>query len=303
MNLPASVSIVEVGPRDGLQGEARHVASADKIALINRLSACGLRRLEVSSFVSAKAIPQLADAAEVLAGIERAPGARYSVLVANERGYDNAMAAGADEVAVFLSASEAHNQRNVGKNIADTLAKLRLVARRAAADGVPVRGYVSTVFGCSLAGKVEPAQVGRICGELADMGVGEISLGDTIGVAYPPQVQTMVEGLGAQLGDLPLALHLHDTLGRGLANVWAGLEAGIRVFDSSVGGLGGCPNTPGGAGNIATEDLVSLLRAMGIACGVEEEAIRAVARFAALLVDHPLASHCAYAGGTAEEGA
>lgn len=295
MNLPSTVSIVEVGPRDGLQSEARHLATEEKAALIDRLSATGLRCIEVTSFVSPKAIPRLADAAEVMANIQRAPGVRYTALAANERGYERAVAAKVDEVAIFLSASEAHNQLNVKKSIAETLRVLRAVAARAVADGMPVRGYVSTVFGCSIAGEVEPGRVEEVCSELAEMGVAEISLGDTVGVAHPAQVQEMIERLRTRLGDVPLALHFHDTLGRGLANVVAGLQMGISVFDSSVGGLGGCPNTPGGAGNIATEDLVNLLDAMGIHSGIDQQRIRETARFAEDLVQHPLASHCAYA--------
>lgn len=262
------VRIVEVGPRDGLQNEKKLIPTEQKIEWINRLSATGLRYIEASSFVNPKWIPQLADAVEVFAGIDRAEGVTYSALVPNLRGLDRAKEAGVSEIAVFMSASETHNRKNINKSIEETFPVLEETVSAALSLGMKVRGYISTVFGCPYEGEVPVPQTVRVGHALLKMGVYELSIGDTIGVATPKQIREKFRVLVQEFGAERLAGHFHDTRGTGLANVTAALEEGIRTFDSSLGGLGGCPYAPGASGNISTEDLVYLLEGMGLSTGV-----------------------------------
>lgn len=271
MSLPGRVTIYEVGPRDGLQNVPQHVPTDAKIAFVDALSDAGLPAIEAASFVSPRAVPQLADGAAVMAAIRRRAGVRYPVLVPNERGLDAALAAGATEIAIFTAASEEFNRRNINATIAESIERFRPVAARAAAQGLRLRGYVSTAFGCPFQGSVPVEALIRVVEDLLGLGCDEISVGDTIGVGHPGQVHEIVAAL-AKIADTPrIALHLHDTWGRALANVMAGLEAGITTFDASAGGLGGCPFAPGATGNVATEDVVDLLDRLGIETGVSLE--------------------------------
>ncbi|MFD3273983.1 hydroxymethylglutaryl-CoA lyase [Paenibacillus dendritiformis] len=279
MNWPASVTIKEVGPRDGLQNEKVFVPTEDKIAWINQLSGTGLKSIEITSFVNPKWIPALADAAEVAAGIGRMPGIIYSALVPNRQGLERALEADVDEAAVFMSASETHNHRNINKSIRATYPILREVVREAIAAGKSVRGYVSTVFGCPYEGPVSVDEVIRVSDTLFDMGIGELSLGDTIGIANPKQVQEVLDILLQRFDAKKLALHFHDTRGTALANILMSMDMGITTFDASVGGLGGCPYAPGASGNVASEDLLYMLDAMGIHTGVNREKLLSAARF------------------------
>jgi len=264
------VRIYEVGPRDGLQNEPETVSTEAKLELIQRLAQSGLARIEVTSFVSPRWIPQLADADDLAALLPRFPSVRYSALVPNPQGYERfARAATLHTAAVFISASETHNRKNVNRGVAEHLARLRPVIESAVADGRATRAYVSTVCGCPYEGEVALAAVVGLTRELLALGVNEISLGDTIGVGTPRQVQELVRAVAQEVPLERIALHLHDTYGRALANVQAGYEAGIRIFDSSIGGLGGCPYAPGASGNVATEDVVDLFEHQGIATGVE----------------------------------
>lgn len=281
MSLPAEVRIVEVGPRDGLQNEKAHVATADKIELIDRLSATGLRSIEATSFVSPKWVPQLADAAEVYAGITRRPGIAYPVLVPNETGYGRARAAGVEEIAVFTAASEAFNRTNINASIAESLARFAPVLERARADGVRVRGYVSTVLGCPYQGAVPVADVVRVARSLHDMGCYEISLGDTIGVGTPAAARDMLRAVASEVPMPALAVHFHDTYGQALANVLACLEAGVSVVDAAVSGAGGCPYAKGASGNVATEDVVYMLHGLGVRTGVDLDALAATGHWLA----------------------
>ena len=289
-SLPDHVEVYEVGPRDGLQNESRPVATMDKIALVDQLTAAGLRHIEIGSFVNPRWIPQLADGAGVARGIHRAQGVSYSCLVPNKKGLDTALAAGMKEVAVFLSASETHNKKNVNKTVAETLAAFDEVIEPAKRAGAKVRAYVSTVFGCPYEGKVDPQAVVRLCRELDARGVYQISLGDTIGVGTPRQVEHVLELLLAHVPLERLALHMHDTRGTALANVLVGLELGITTIDTALGGLGGCPYAPGAAGNLATEDLVYMLDGMGIETGVDLAALVAASTFVSSVVGHDLPS-------------
>ncbi len=288
--LPPRVEVYEVGPRDGLQNEARSIATTDKIRLIDALSASGLRHIEVTSFVNPRWIPQLADGSEVSRGIRRTAGVHYSCLVPNRRGLDSALAAGMLEVAVFLSASETHNKKNVNKTIAETLDAFVEVIEPARAAGARVRAYVSTVFGCPFEGKVDPEAVVRLCRELDARGVYQTSLGDTIGVGTPRQVEDVLSRILAHVPTERLALHFHDTRGTALANVLVGLELGIATIDSALGGLGGCPYAPGAAGNLATEDLVYMLHGMGVETGIDLDALVDCSTLASALVGHDLPS-------------
>ncbi len=269
MTLPADVRIVEVGPRDGLQNEKVEIGTAHKIELIDRLSRTGLRSIEATAFVSPKWVPQMADAAEVLAGIERMAGIAYPVLVPNEQGYARAREAGADEVAVFTAASEAFNLRNTNASIAQSLERFAPVLERARADGVRVRGYVSTVLGCPYQGEVPLADVVRVARSLHAMGCYEISLGDTIGVGTPAKARAMLQAVAGEVPMAALAIHFHDTYGQALANVLACLEDGVAVVDSAVSGAGGCPYAKGASGNVASEDVVYMLHGLGIRTGVD----------------------------------
>lgn len=277
------VEIVEMGPRDGLQNEKRIIPTDEKIALVDLLSRAGFRRIEVASFVSPKWVPQMADSAEVLAGITRVPGVRYTALTPNMKGYEGAKAAKADEVAIFASASEGFSKANLNCTIAESLDRFRPVAEAAKADGVPVRGYVSVVTDCPYDGPVAPASVARVAAALRDMGCYEVSLGDTIGQGRPEMVDAM---LAAVLGELPperLAGHYHDTAGRALANIDASLTRGLRVFDAAVGGLGGCPYAPGAAGNVATEAVAAHLTALGYETGLDPDVLNEAGRMARAL--------------------
>lgn len=273
MGLPDRVTIVEVGPRDGLQNEAEVVPTDVKVAFIDRLSATGLPVVEATSFVHPKWVPQLADAADVMASIDRADGVRYPVLVPNERGLDGAIEAGADEVAVFTAASEAFTEANINRTIDESLDMFRPVVERARDHGMRVRGYVSTVLGCPYQGAVPVRDVVRVTAALVELGCDEVSLGDTIGVGTPTEATALVRAVGAEVGIDRLAVHMHDTFGQGLANTLAAFEAGVRVADTSAGGLGGCPFAPGAKGNLATEDLVYALDGAGVETGVDLDAL------------------------------
>ncbi|MCD9030166.1 hydroxymethylglutaryl-CoA lyase [Luteimonas sp. Y-2-2-4F] len=276
-----AVRIVEVSPRDGLQNESVIVPSAVKIELIDRLSRTGLRTIEATSFVSPKWVPQLADAAEVFAGIARRPGIAYPVLVPNETGYERARAVGVEEIAVFTAASEAFNRRNINAGIDESLQRFAPVMARARADGVRVRGYVSTVLGCPYQGEVPLADVVRVARALHDMGCYEVSLGDTIGVGTPARAAAMLRAVAAEVPVQALALHFHDTYGQALANVLACLELGARVVDAAVAGTGGCPYARGASGNLATEDAVYMLHGLGLDTGVDLAALSETGRWLA----------------------
>jgi len=278
------VRVVEVGPRDGLQNEKRPIDTADKIALIDRLSITGLRTIEATSFVSPRWVPQLADAAEVFAGIDRHPDIAYPVLVPNEQGYARARAAGATEVAVFTAASEAFNRANTNAGIDESIERFRPILAQAAADGVKVRGYVSTVLGCPYQGAVPVAAVVDVARRLHALGCYEISLGDTIGVGTPRQARAMLAAVAGEVPMAALAVHFHDTYGQALANIAACLEEGVRVVDSAVSGAGGCPYAKGASGNVASEDVVYMLHGMGIETGIDLQALAAIGRWLAALL-------------------
>lgn len=290
MKLPERVTVYEVGPRDGLQNEARTVPTADKIAFIHALEDAGLRNIEITSFVSPRWIPQLADNAEVARGVNRRDGITLSALVPNRQGLDAALAAGMREIAVFLSASETHNKKNINKTIAETLRAFADVVPPALAAGVRVRAYVSTVFGCPYEGDVDPARVLALTTELRAMGVYQVSLGDTIGVANPRQVEGVLERVLAATPAGEIAAHFHDTQGTALANCVVALQLGVTTIDAAVGGLGGCPYAPGASGNLATDDLVAMLHAMGIETGIDLDKLVEASRLAAAFVGHDLPS-------------
>jgi hydroxymethylglutaryl-CoA lyase len=287
---PTRVTIKEVGPRDGLQNEKVQIATEDKIAWINQLSKTGLTYIEVTSFVHPKWIPQLADALEVATKIERVPGVTYAALVPNQKGLEKALAAQIDEVCVFMSASETHNRKNINKSIAETFPVLEEVVKTAKQEGKTVRGYVSTVFGCPYEGSVSVEQVIRVSEQLFAMGIDELSLGDTIGVATPRQVQEVLEAVLQRFPKEKLAMHFHDTRGTALANILVSLEMGITTFDSSLGGLGGCPYAPGASGNVATDDLIYMLHGMDIATGIDVERLTEAALFIRDKIGRPLSS-------------
>ena len=275
------VRIVEVGPRDGLQNEKTFVPTADKIALIDRLSGTGLRAIEATSFVSPKWVPQLADAAEVYAGIARRPGVAYPVLVPNEQGYERARAVGVEEIAVFTAASEAFNRKNINAGIDESLARFAPVMARAKQDGVRVRGYVSTVLGCPYQGAVPLDDVVRVARALFGMGCYEVSLGDTIGVGTPAKARAMLKAVAQAVPMHALAVHFHDTYGQALANILACLEEGVRVVDASVSGAGGCPYARGASGNVATAAVVYMLHGLGLETGVDLPALAETGRWLA----------------------
>lgn len=279
MQLPKHVTLKEVGPRDGLQNEKVHIATEDKIQLVNLLSQSGLNYIEVTSFVHPKWIPQLADAVEVLQAIKREKDITYAALVPNMRGLERALQAGIDEASIFMSASESHNQKNINKTILETLPILKEVIIGAKAANKHVRGYISTVIGCPYEGYIHPEKVLQVTDKLLEMGVDEISLGDTIGVGVPTQVEYLLEELLKRYPVEKFAMHFHDTRGTALANITKSLEMGITKFDSSLGGLGGCPYAKGATGNVATEDLLYLLDGMGIATSVNMEKLLDAVRF------------------------
>jgi hydroxymethylglutaryl-CoA lyase len=273
------VRLVEVGPRDGLQNEKQIVPAATKIALIDRLSATGLRSIEATSFVSPKWVPQLADAAEVYAGIAKRDGVSYPVLVPNEQGYERARAAAVAEIAVFGAASEAFSRRNINASIDESIARFEPVLARARGDGVKVRGYVSTVLGCPYQGEVPLSDVVRVSARLYTMGCYEISLGDTIGAGTPKRAREMLRAVADEIPMTSLAVHFHDTRGQALANVLACLEEGVRVVDASVSGTGGCPYAKGASGNVASEDVVFMLQGLGFDTGVDLAALIGTGRW------------------------
>jgi hydroxymethylglutaryl-CoA lyase len=294
--VPGAVSVYEVSPRDGLQNESVTVPTTRKLRLIEALVAAGLTRIEVTSFVSPRWVPQLADGEEVVRLLPRREGLVYSALCPNAKGLERALASGVGEIGVFVSASETHNLKNVNKTVAATLAGFRDVIAPAVAAGLRVRGYVSTVWGCPYEGAIEPARALEIARELRAQGCYQISLGDTIGVGTPRQTHDIVRMFLAEFPAEELALHLHDTRGTALANALVGLELGIRTLDASVGGLGGCPYAPGAAGNLATEDLVYMLDGMGVATGVDLDKLWEAGRVAAAVVGRELPGKVHQAG-------
>lgn len=286
-NLPEYVRVVEVGPRDGLQNEKAQVPTVQKIQFIQMLAEAGLPVVEATSFVSPRAIPQLGDASAVMVGLQRLPETQYPVLVPNLKGMERALAAGVRAVSVFTAASESFTRHNINATIAESLANFQLVVELARQQSIPVRGYISTVFGCPYEGTVAPQQVLSVARSLLDMGVSELSLGDTIGVATPNQVVDVLGLLFAEgIASERLAVHFHDTRGTALANVLMALQMGITCIDSAAGGLGGCPYAPGAAGNLATEDLLYMLHGMGIRTGVDLEKVVAATSFITPLLGH-----------------
>jgi hydroxymethylglutaryl-CoA lyase len=288
--LPATVTLYEVGPRDGLQNESRLIPTDDKVALIDALSGTGLPAIEITSFVNPKWIPQLADAVEVARRVKRREGVRYSALVPNRQGFDSALKAGMQEIAVFLSASETHNKKNVNKTIAATLEAFSEVVPPALERGLRVRAYVSTVYGCPYEGKVDPAKALELCRALRAMGCYQISLGDTIGVANPRQVRDVLSRVLAENPTEAVAVHFHDTRGTALANILIAVEMGVTTVDAALGGLGGCPYAPGASGNVATEDVVYMLEEMGVRTGVDLDKLIDCSRLASSLVGHEMPS-------------
>ena len=286
----SKVTIVEVGPRDGLQNEHAAVDTADKIAFVDRLSDAGHKVIEVSAFVSPKWVPQMADATQVFAGITRRPGTRYTALVPNRQGLERAIAAGATEVAIFAAASETFSRKNINQSIDESLANYAAVCTDAASAGLRVRGYLSTCFVCPFEGPVDPARVADISGRLLDIGVYEVAISDTIGAATPGDVLRVLEAGSKKVPLHQVALHFHDTRGTALANVLAGLDYGVTTFDSSAGGLGGCPFAPGAAGNLATEDLLFMLNGLGVETGVSIDGVAGASRFIETKLDHRLPS-------------
>jgi len=278
------VTIFEMAPRDGLQNEKRQIATADKVALIDRLSGCGFSKIEATSFVSPKWVPQMADAAEVMAGIKRVPEVSYAVLTPNMRGFDGAMAAQANEVAIFAAASEGFSKANLNATILESLERFSAVALAAKDQGIPVRGYVSVVTNCPFDGPVKPWTVARVAEALFEMGCYEVSLGDTIGHATPETTDAMLTDVLEVAPPEKLAGHFHDTKGRALDNIEVSLERGLRVFDSCVGGLGGCPYAPGAQGNVATEAVIPFVEAKGFETGLDIERVLEAATFAKGLV-------------------
>ena len=296
--LPSSVRIREVGPRDGFQNEPEVIPTPEKLRLIGMLAGSGLRRLEVTSFVRPDVVPQLSDAEQVLSSIERADGVSYSVLVPNEKGLERALAFRErfDEVNLFCSASETHNRDNVNRSIAESLEGLRRTIARARAEGLRCEGVISVAFGCPYEGEVPPERVHEIAAELAEAGCEEVAFGDTTGMANPRQVAEFFAAARARLADVELTAHFHNTRGQGLANVLAALESGIDSFESSFGELGGCPVPPGSTGNISTEDLVSMLEEMDVETGVDLARLLEASRAAQELLGRPLGAHVLRAG-------
>jgi hydroxymethylglutaryl-CoA lyase len=290
MNLPRQVRVVEVGPRDGLQNEAAQITVEDRVAFAQALLDAGLPVVEVGAFVSPKWVPQMAGSEDVLRRLRRPPGARLPVLVPNAQGYERARAAGAREIAIFTAASETFNRKNINASIDESFARFAEFVPAARREGMWVRGYVSTCFGCPYEGAVDPARVVDVARRLVEIGCDEVSIGDTIGVAVPTQVTDVMRRLEQEIPADRLAVHFHDTRGTALANVLAALQEGIAVVDSSAGGLGGCPYAPGASGNLATEDLLYMLRGMGIETGVDIDAVARASRALSPRVGHALPS-------------
>lgn len=282
--------IVEVGPRDGLQNEAARIPTGAKITLVDQLSAAGHAAIEVAAFVSPAWVPQMADAADVFAGVTRRPGTRYSALVPNRRGFERALAARVDEIAIVVATTETFSMRNINQTIAGSLATYADVCDAARAAGLRVRGYLSTCFGCPFEGPVSPSTVAGLSARLLDIGVYEVAISDTIGIAHPAQVSEVLDRVADRIPLPRVALHFHDTRGTALVNVLAGLMGGVRTFDASAGGLGGCPYAPGASGNLATEDLLYMLNGLGIETGVSLEGVMTASQGIEPLLDHPLPS-------------
>jgi len=297
MNLPKSVRLVEVGPRDGLQNEKQPISVADKVRLVDDLTAAGLSYIEVGSFVSPKWVPQMAGSAEVFAGIQRQPGVTYAALTPNLKGLEAALEAKVEEVAVFAAASEAFSQKNINCSIADSLQRFVPLMEAAKAANVRVRGYVSCVLGCPYDGKIAPEQVASVARELYAMGCYEVSLGDTIGTGTAGKTRSMLEVVGRDIPRDRLAGHFHDTYGQALANIYASLLEGINVFDSSVAGLGGCPYAKGATGNVASEDVLYLLDGLGIHTGIDMDRLIAAGQRICSVLDKPNGSRVARALG------
>jgi hydroxymethylglutaryl-CoA lyase len=293
--IPRRVTVVEVGPRDGLQNEQVALSTADKIEFVNRLSAADLPVIEVSAFVSRKWVPQMADASEVFAAITRRPDIRYTALVPNLTGLDRALAAGVHEIAIVAAASETFSRKNINQGIDASLTGYAAVCERARTAGLRVRGYLSTSFGCPFEGAVAPERVADVAVRLAELGVFEVAVSDTIGIAHPGQVTRVLDVLLARVPAERIALHFHDTRGTALANVLAALPFGVTTFDASAGGLGGCPYAPGATGNLATEDLIYMLDGLGIDTGVSLAALSEASAFIASKLDHRLSSKYAQA--------
>jgi hydroxymethylglutaryl-CoA lyase len=281
MRVPKTVKMVEVGPRDGLQNEPATLSTDIKVELIDRLSGTGLKTIEAGSFVSPRWVPQMADTAEVLARIRRAPSVNYTVLVPHMKGFEAAMAAGANEIAVFTASSESFAQRNINCSIEESLERFAPVSAAAAAHRIKVRGYISCALGCPYEGEIAPARVADVAERLLHLGCHEISLGDTIGIGTPGKTQALLDAIIARVPLQNLAVHFHDTYGQALANILAALEKGVAVIDSSVAGLGGCPYAPGASGNVASEDVLYMLNGMGIATGVDLALLVETGRFVA----------------------
>src|SRR5688572_4557649 len=280
------VTVVEVGPRDGLQNERAAVSTADKISFIELLSGAGLPVIEVTAFVSPQWVPQMADASEVFAGLRRRPGTRYGALVPNVRGLERALASGATEVAIFAATTDTFSRKNINQSVDESMETFRRVCDAARASGTRVRGYLSTVFGCPYEGQVPVTTVIRRAEQLLELGVFEVALSDTIGVAHPGQVSSLLERVLETIPVGQVALHFHDTRGTALANVLASLPFGISTFDAAAGGLGGCPYAPGAAGNLATDDLVYMLEGLGVETGVSLAEVSRASRFIAGFIDH-----------------
>ncbi|GEK46871.1 3-hydroxy-3-isohexenylglutaryl-CoA/hydroxy-methylglutaryl-CoA lyase [Bisbaumannia pacifica] len=287
MAFPTQVRLVEVGPRDGLQNEAEPIATATKLELIDRLGAAGLTHIEAASFVSPKWVPQMADHREVMTGLKRRPGVVYSALTPNLKGLEAALACGTKEVAVFGAASEAFSQKNINCSVAESLERFAPVLARAQEAGVRVRGYVSCVLGCPYEGEIAPAKVAEVSKALLDMGCYEISLGDTIGVGTPLKAKRMLEAVAREVPMAKLAAHFHDTYGQAIANLYAVLEEGVAVIDSSVAGLGGCPYAKGASGNVASEDVVYLLNGLGIESGIDLDKLAATGTWITQAIGRP----------------
>ena len=294
--LPTAVKVKDVGPRDGLQAESAILPTENKLRLIDCLTEAGLREIETSSFVNPKSIPPLADAAEVFANLDRRPGVVYSAIVPNEKGAHRAVEAGADEIQVFLAATESYNQSNVRMSVEDSLQQSARIAEIVLGAEIPFVAVLSTAFGCPYEGAVSAERVLDICGRLIEIGVGEITFGDTTGMAYPTQVRELAMSYQDRYPEVPLRLHFHNTRGVGLANVLAALEVGVNRFDASVGGLGGSPYAPGATGNIPTEDLAHMLHEMGIKTGIDLEALIGCAQLLEELLDHELPGQVMKAG-------
>ena len=297
MNLPQQVNLVEVGPRDGLQNEAQTIPLAAKLQLIDDLAAAGHRCIEAGSFVNPKWVPQMADSEQVFAGLQRRPGVRYTALTPNLQGFERALAAGADEVAIFAAASEAFSQKNINCSIAESLERFADVMQAAQKHDIPVRGYVSCVLGCPYEGEIDPQQVAAVTGQLLDQGCYEVSLGDTIGTGTAGSMQRLLDVLLAAFKPGRLAVHCHDTYGQALSNILVALQNGIATVDSSVAGLGGCPYAKGASGNVATEDVVYMLNGMGITCGIALDQLIVAGNRISNALGRTNASRVALAGG------